>query len=84
MYISSESDADHFPRDTRALAHCSDGQEMADEGHEVDDETKAHDGRLEHQTDVNNPTDSVKLKELKRSVEDDGKVDTAYFFCARV
>jgi hypothetical protein len=82
VYISSESDFDHFPRDTRASAHRSDRQEIADEGHEADDETNARDGRHEHQTDVNTPTDSIKLKVLKRSMDDHGKVDTAYFFYA--
>jgi hypothetical protein len=80
VYVSSESDSDHLPRDTRASAHCSDGQEITDNGHEADDETNARDGRHEHQTDVNAPTDSIKLKELKRSMDDHGKVYTAYFF----
>jgi hypothetical protein len=84
VYVSSESDFDHFPRDTRASAHGSDGQEITDEGHETDGETNARDGRHEHQTDVNIPTDSIELKELKRSMDDHGKVDTAYFFYARV
>jgi hypothetical protein len=79
VYISSESDPDHFPRDTRASAHCSDGQEITDKGHETDDETNSRDGRREHQTDVNTPTDSIELKELKRRMDDHGKVDTAYF-----
>jgi len=82
VYVSSESDSDHFPRDTRAPgpAHCGDGQEIADKGHEADDETNARDGRHEHQTSVNAPTDSIELKELKRSMEDHDKVDSAYFF----
>jgi hypothetical protein len=80
VYISSESDTDHFPRDTRASAHSSDGQEITDEGHEADDETNALGGSHEHQTDVNTPTDSIELKELKRSMDDHGKVYTAYFF----
>jgi hypothetical protein len=79
VYVSSESDPDHFPRDTRASAHCGDRQEITDKGHETDDETNARDGRREHQTDVNTPTDSIELKELKRSIDDHGKVDTAYF-----
>lgn len=80
MYISSESDSGHLPRDTRASAHCRDGQEITDEGHGADDETNARSGRREHQTDVNTPTDSIALKELKRSMDDHGKVDSAYFF----
>ena len=80
MYVSSESDSDHLPRDTQASAHWSDGQDITDEGHEADDETNARDGRHEHQPDVNAPTGSIELKELKRSVDDHGKVDTAWFF----
>ena len=83
MYISSESDSDHFPRDTRTSVHCSDGQDT-DKGHEADDETNVRGGRHEHQTDVNIPTDSIELKELKRSMDDHGNVDTAYFFYPRV
>ncbi|KAF8493377.1 SPX domain-containing protein [Russula emetica] len=77
VYVSSESDSDHLPRDTRASAHCSDGQKITDEGHEADDETNAHDGRHEHQTDVNAPTDSIELNELKRSMDDHSKVTTS-------
>jgi len=82
VYVSSESDFDHFPRDTRASVHCSDGQEITDEGQEADDETNARDGTRYHQTDVNTPgrTDSIQLKELNRSMDDHGKVDTAFFF----
>lgn len=80
MYVSSESDSGHPPRDTRASAHCRDGQEITDEGHGADDETNARSGRREHQTDVNTPADSIALKELKRSMDDHGKVDSAYFF----
>ena len=81
MYISSESDTDRFPRDTRAPAHSSDGQEIIDEGQEADEETNSRDGRHGHQIDVNTPTDSIELKELEN---DHGKVDTAYFFYVRV
>jgi hypothetical protein len=79
VYVSSESDSGHLPRDTRASAHCRDGQELTDEGHKADDETNARSGRREHQTDVNTPTDSIAFKELKRSMDDHGKVDSAYF-----
>lgn len=80
MYISSESDADLFPRDTRASGHSSDGQDITDEGHRADDETNARDGRREQQPDVNAPTDSIELDELKRGMDDHGKVDIAPFF----
>jgi hypothetical protein len=84
VYVSSESDSDHISRDTQASAHRSDGQEITDEGHETDDETNARDGRHEYQTSVKAPTDSIKLKELKKSMDDHGKVDMTYFFYARV
>jgi len=80
VYVSSESDSDHFPRDTRASAHGSDGQKITDEGHEADDETNTPgERRADHQPDVNTPTDSIEFKELKR-MDDHGKVDSAYFF----
>lgn len=80
LFISSESDFDHFPRDTRASAHPSDGH--TDEDHEADDETNARDGGHKHQIDVNTPTASIELKELKRSIDDHGKVGMMSFFYA--
>jgi len=79
VYVSSESDSDHFLGDSRASARHNDGQEIADGGHEADDEANARNERHEHQTDVNVYTDSIEFKELKRSTEDHGKVDMAYF-----
>lgn len=73
---SSESDPDPSPSGSGATAHVSDEQEIADEGHDADDETNIHSERR-RQTAADGRDDQIELRELKRTEDHHGRVDIA-------